>query len=236
MAAIDVGNGLIIAAQGTLLLALAGLGLAVMIGRMGVVNLAHGATMMCGALLVVLCRRADLPAWIGIALAPVAAGGIGWLVERCVARSQRQSVADVLLVTWAVAIILRQLADAFFGPFVQPGDESAPASPGWIAAHRGLYLIAVEAIAVAAVGFALWWTWCSSRGLMVRAALRDRLLAARSGIDVERLDRHAFTVGSACSAMAGALLAPVLSFDAGFGADWLVPGIARLAGWNFGGP
>src|SRR3977135_2487583 len=63
-------------------LVLAACGLAVIFGMMGVINLAHGEFIMCGASVTVATARAGLPLPLAILSGALAAGAVGLAVER----------------------------------------------------------------------------------------------------------------------------------------------------------
>src|SRR5450755_4812450 len=67
-------------------LVLSACGLAVIFGMMGVINLAHGEFIMCGAYVTVTATRAGLPLPLAILCGALAAGVVGLLVERLVVR------------------------------------------------------------------------------------------------------------------------------------------------------
>src|SRR6202171_860070 len=65
-------------------LLVAACGLAVIFGMMGVINLAHGEFIMCGAYVTVATARAGLPLPFAIFSGALAAGMVGLVVERLV--------------------------------------------------------------------------------------------------------------------------------------------------------
>jgi branched-chain amino acid transport system permease protein len=67
-------------------LVLLSLGLAIIYGMMGVINLAQGEFIMLGAYTVVFSSAHGLNLWIGMVLAPAVVGLVGLVVERCVIR------------------------------------------------------------------------------------------------------------------------------------------------------
>ncbi|MGH7117454.1 MAG: ABC transporter permease subunit [Acetobacteraceae bacterium] len=58
------------------------LGLAIIYGMMGIVNLAQGKFIMLGACTAVLSANHGLGLWGGMALAPFVVGAIGLIVDR----------------------------------------------------------------------------------------------------------------------------------------------------------
>jgi urea transport system permease protein len=99
-------------------LMLAALGLAIVFGLMGVINLAHGELIMLGAYTTYVVQMVfKLPAFqpiyslyvlVAIPLAFVVSGVVGILLERTVIRRLYGSPLETLLATWGVSLILQQ--------------------------------------------------------------------------------------------------------------------------------
>ena len=117
-------NGLAIGS----VLMLAALGLAVVFGLMGVINMAHGELMMLGAYTTYVVQnllktgplQGLFPAYIliSIPLAFLVSGLAGLLLEKTVIRRLYGRPLETLLATWGVSLILQQLvrsvSTAFF--------------------------------------------------------------------------------------------------------------------------
>jgi branched-chain amino acid transport system permease protein len=93
--------GVIFAIASLVLLAL---GLAIIYGMMGVINLAQGEFIMLGAYTVVLSSAHGLDLWVGMALAPVVVGAVGLVVERCIIRFLYGRLLDTMLATWGLSL------------------------------------------------------------------------------------------------------------------------------------
>ncbi|MDP4682759.1 MAG: urea ABC transporter permease subunit UrtB [Cyanobium sp. MAG_137] len=99
-------------------LMVAALGLAIVFGLMGVINLAHGELIMLGAYTTYVVQLIfKLPAlqsiyWayilVAIPLAFVVSGVVGILLERTVIRRLYGNPLETLLATWGVSLILQQ--------------------------------------------------------------------------------------------------------------------------------
>ena len=105
-------------------LLLMGLGLAIIFGQMGVINMAHGEFMTIGAYTIYLgstLAQKYAPHWLPyyFPLAIVAAFGFafigGWLVEWALIRHLYHRPLDTLLATWGVSLILQQAIRSLFG-------------------------------------------------------------------------------------------------------------------------
>jgi len=116
-------NGLAIGS----VLVLAALGLAVVFGLMGVINMAHGELMMLGAYTTFVVQNvfkavlpdALFPIYILVALplAFVVSGLAGLLLEKTVIRRLYGRPLETLLATWGVSLILQQFVRSVSSAF-----------------------------------------------------------------------------------------------------------------------
>src|SRR5688572_25697473 len=106
-------------------LLLMALGLAIIFGQMGVINMAHGEFMAAGAYTVYLCSTLTTkfaPAFqpyyflIAIVIAFFVSGILGYLVEWGLIRFLYKRPLDTLLATWGLSLIMQQAFRSIFGP------------------------------------------------------------------------------------------------------------------------
>jgi branched-chain amino acid transport system permease protein/urea transport system permease protein len=88
-------------------LAIVALGLAVTLGLLGVLNLAHGEVVMIGAYCAYVVQAQGLPYVAAIPLAIAVCTVLGWVVERWLVRPLYQRPFDTLIVTWGLSLPLR---------------------------------------------------------------------------------------------------------------------------------
>ncbi len=208
------------------LLFLISIGLAVTLGLMNFVNLAHGAFAMLGGYVCVLVMtRAGLPFFAALAAAFVAGGLAGALFERALYRRvYRRSHLDQVLFTIGLVFMSIASASYLFGPGQQPV-ALPPYLTGQVriggidvGAFR-LFLIGV----VALITIALTWLIEHTRfGAQVRASVDNRVAAEGLGIDVARVFSVTFALGSALAALGGALAIDVLGLDPTFPLKYMV--------------
>src|SRR5215472_8880262 len=84
-------------------LVLLALGLAIIFGMMGVLNLAQGEFLMLGAYTVLIATAHGFSVWAGILLAPLVVGAIGILFERAIIRFLYGRPLDTMLATWGLS-------------------------------------------------------------------------------------------------------------------------------------
>ena len=117
-------------------LLLMGLGLAIIFGQMGVINMAHGEFMAIGAYTVFLGSTltekyapAFMPAYFPFAIlaAFVFAFIGGWIAEWALIRHLYKRPLDTLLATWGLSLGLQQVFRTFISP-----KEVSPTLPDWL--------------------------------------------------------------------------------------------------------
>ena len=83
-------------------------GLAIVFGMMGIINMAHGEFIMCGAYVTVGLVNLGVPLALAQILAAIAAGLIGVVVEYLIVRRFYKRPLDSLLATWGLSLIVTQ--------------------------------------------------------------------------------------------------------------------------------
>ena len=95
------------------------LGLAVIFGMMGVINLAHGEFLMLGAFFTLSGVRSGLNVWVAMVVAALAVGVVGLVVERLLIQFLYGRLAATMLATWGLSLILVQVVVLVYGPSTQ---------------------------------------------------------------------------------------------------------------------
>ena len=215
-------------------LLLMGLGLAIIFGQMGVINMAHGEFMTIGAYTIYLgstLAERFAPQWmpyyfpLAILLAFGFAFAGGWLVEWALIRHLYKRPLDTLLATWGVSLAMQQCFRSFIGP-----KEVSPTLPEWLMGSwapapgldipiNGLFVLGLTAVVTGAVLIAL----AKSRwGLRVRATVSNRVMANAIGINTQKTDRLTFAIGCGIAGMAGAAFTTIGSTGPTSGSLYIV--------------
>ncbi len=189
-------------------------GLSLIFGVTRVVNFAHGSMAMLGLYIAAAFALAHPGAagfWGGIAIAVLAVGTLGALIERGLLRRIYGAPELLqLLATYALVLITRDLCLAIWGPADILGPR-APGLGGAVALAGGAvpgYDLLLIAIAPLVLG-ALWLLLSRTRlGLQVRAAAQDREMLDAMGVDPRRLYTAVFALGAGLAALGGALQMP----------------------------
>jgi urea transport system permease protein len=192
------------------------LGLAIIFGQMGVINMAHGEFLILGAYVTYMTSNvfeAFLPGLFGIyffvamILAFLASGALGMLVEWGLIRHLYRRPLDTLLATWGLSLILQQAYRSIFG-----AREVGVTIPDWMMGSiyltdlieiplNGLFVMVLTLVIATAVGVMMYR---SGWGKRVRAVVLNRPMAEAVGIDTERTDRLTFGIGCGIAGVAGA--------------------------------
>ena len=215
-------------------LLLMGLGLAIIFGQMGVINMAHGEFMTLGAYTIFLgstlaekyapqLHNIYFP--FSILLAFGIAFGMGWLVEWALIRHLYKRPLDTLLATWGVSLAMQQSFRTFIGP-----KEVSPTLPDWLLGSwapapgldipiNGMFVLGLTTVVTCGVLIAL----AKSRwGLRVRATVSNRTMANAIGINTQKTDRLTFAIGCGSAGMAGAAFTTIGSTGPTSGSLYIV--------------
>jgi urea transport system permease protein len=191
------------------------LGLAIIFGQMGVINMAHGEFMILGAYvtwLISLLAKNFAPALFGgyFFVAMIAAffvsAALGALVEWGLIRHLYKRPLDTLLATWGLSLILQQVYRSVFG-----AREVGVDLPSWMLGSfqvtdtiqipiNGVFVLVLTLIITAIVVYLLYR---SRWGIEVRAVMLNRAMAGAVGIDTDRVDRITFALGCGIAGVAG---------------------------------
>jgi len=223
-------------------LALTTLGLAIVFGLLGVMNMAHGEFVMLGAYSVVTVQKLGLPLVAAAPLAVVVCGVLGYAVERWLIRPLYSRPFDTLLATWALAMLLRKLVEAIFGREYRNVESTLTDPMTVFGSQYPAYRLALIVLAIVVMAGLYLWYRRSAAGLRVRAMTANPVLAQALGINTRRLASQAFVIGVVFAGLSGVLLAPLIRIEPGIGVDYLldaffvlvVGGLGTLGGM-FGG-
>jgi branched-chain amino acid transport system permease protein len=190
------------------LFVLISLGLAVIFGMMGVINLAQGEFLMLGAYVCAHVARTGASLWLAFLAAALVVGLFGIVVERLLIRFFYGRIVDTLLATWGLSLFLVGGITTLFGP---QSDSVAANLGNFAIGDFTIALYNVVVIAIAAAMMALTWAlWRFTRfGLVVRGTMQNPTMASALGIDRDRIYMLTFGFGSALTGLAGAVLVPI---------------------------
>ncbi len=206
--------------------ALSALGLAIIFGVLGVVNFAHGACYMLGAVTAaVLLDVANLNFWAALLVVPLIMFVFGVLVERLLVRwlLGLDPLYNFLL-TFGLTLVLVDLVKRQYGvsglPYRRPEALKGQIELGSIGLPTYQIFVFVFSVAVCV---AVWLLMTRTRiGMIVRASTEGADLARALGINVGRWVTPVFGFGIALAGLAGVLATPFRAITADMGSNFVI--------------
>lgn len=226
------------------------LGLAIIFGLMGVINMAHGELMMVGAYATYIAQELfkaylsptlfDYYFFFALPFSFLAAGLCGLALEATVIRFLYGRPLETMLATWGVSLVMIQGARVYFG------DLTSVVAPSWLSGgmqamvgvylpYNRLFIILLSVLCVVGIYLLLF---SSGVGLRVRAVTQNRNMSACLGIPTRKVDAYTFAFGSGLAGVAGCALTLVGNVEPGLGQNYIVDsfmvvvtgGVGKLAG------
>ena len=196
-------------------------GLAVIFGMMGVINLAHGEFIMCGAYVTVTIARAGVPLGVAVLCGALAAGLVGVVIERLVIRRLYDRPLDTIVATWGISLIASQGTLILLGPSL--ADVSTPLGSVTVGAlSYSVYRFVLMGIA-AALLLGLYALFSLTRfGELARATIQVPHMAEALGVDTRLIYGATFGIGAALAGLTGGLYAPTMTLVPTMGAQFIM--------------
>ena len=192
------------------ILLIAGIGLAVVFGLMGVINLAHSEFLMIGAYAALTVTKAGVPYILSIPLAVMITMSIGAIVEVFIVRRLYGRLFDTMLATWGLSMFFMQLIVVIFGT-----STVSIATVTQFNISIGEYSLdgyRILMILVAALMFLFVYMLMTKTvyGMKARASIQQPEMAQAIGIDSNRINTLTFSIGCGLAGFAGAVLLPLV--------------------------
>ena len=203
-------------------LAILALGLAVVFGLLGVLNLAHGELVMIGAYCAYVAQTQGWPYLAAVPLAVGVCGVLGFVVERWLVRPLYARPFDTLVVTWGLSLLLRKIAEAMFGLGYKSLGEPLGGTVEVLGATYPRYRLVLIVVSAVVLGGLVLWYGRSRTGTRIRAMVGNPDLARALGIPVRRYASATFVVGTSLAGLAGVLIAPLAPVQPFMGLDHIL--------------
>jgi branched-subunit amino acid ABC-type transport system permease component len=209
-----------------MILVMISLGLALVLGLMGVVNFAHGAIFMLGGYFAYAAMATyGLPFPVALVLGPVGAGIVGVVVEVIVLRRLYGKEPIIgLLATFGVTLMIEEAARFVWGARAVQPDKPDILTGGTdlvvtqVGTYR-LFTVAVSAVSVAAVYYLITDT---DIGLTVRAGVQDGEMTEFVGVNLPVRFTAMFFLGSLIAGLGGALRVVEFGIDPGAAQEFVL--------------
>ncbi|MDO3506969.1 branched-chain amino acid ABC transporter permease [Ralstonia pseudosolanacearum] len=206
--------------------AMLSLGLAVIFGLLNVINFAHGALFMLGAVLTWMgLSYLDLPYWVMLVAAPLAIGVVGVVIERTMLRFiYKLDHLYGLLLTLGVTLVIEGVFRAIYGvsglPYSTPELLSGATDLGFMVLPNYRAWVVVASLAVC---FATWFMIEKTKlGAYLRAGTENPKLVEAFGVNVPLMVTLTYGFGVALAAFAGVLAAPVIQISPLMGQNMII--------------
>jgi urea transport system permease protein len=225
-------------------------GLAIVFGLMGVINMAHGELMALGAYSTFVVQNVFRARWpeyfdayfvVALPVSFLVAAAVGVVLERGVIRRLYGRPLETLLLTWGASLIIQQGLRLWFG-----AANVDVSSPRWLSGgfalmtgltlpFNRLFIIALAAVTVAAM---YWLLFRTSRGLTIRAVTQNRAMSACLGVRAGVVDAVTFGLGAGLAGLGGCALTQIGNVGPSLGQNYIVDsfmvvvtgGVGKLAG------
>ncbi len=207
------------------ILIIVAIGLAIIFGVVGVINMAHGEFIMVGAYTAAVVGELGGNTFIAIPVAFAVVGLLGLAIERSIIQWIYERPLETLLATWGVGIVLQVVIKMIFGS--QLYYVGAPKILDGGFRTIGLlpfpwYRLFLIGLAIAMLVMTYLFLYRTNVGLKVRAVRRNRSMTGCLGIDTAKVDMLVFFYGSGLAGAAGAALAPIKTVSPPMGFPYVV--------------
>ena len=218
-------NALIIGLSLASIWLVAALGLTIIYGTMGVINMAHGEFIMLGAYSTyVLQTFLGIPFLLCLPLTFLILAGIGWIIERGIIRTLYERPLDTLLATWGLSLILIQSVRLIFG-----GKPQYVAVPDWLKFNIDISFLHLSGVRLFVFGasiliLAITWylMYRTTFGMRIRAVMQDREMAEAFGIDTSKVYSMTFAYGAGLAGLAGGMFGALKTLFPDMGHGYIV--------------
>jgi branched-subunit amino acid ABC-type transport system permease component len=208
-----------------MLLFLLSVGLTLIFGMLGIINLAHGSFYTLGAYVGLAAVAVTGSFWAALVTAPLCVAAVGGLVERnCLRPLYARSPNAQVLLTFGFIYLFDDLVRWIWGAHIRsmppPSIFTRPVMIGTLRFPSYRLFVIGFGLATALV---LWFVIERTRlGAIVRAGVYDAEMAAGLGVNINGVFTVVFALGAALAAIAGVIAVPIQAAYPGMGVEILV--------------
>ena len=202
------------------------LGLAVIFGMLNIINFAHGALYMAGAMLAWMgLNYFGIGYWWSLLLAPLGVGAVGVIIERSMLQwLYKLDHLYGLLLTFGLALILEGLFRDLYGvsglPYSIPEEFAGAYNLGFMFLPKYRAWVILASLLVC---FATWFIIEKTRlGAYLRAATENPKLTQAFGINVPLMVMLTYGFGVGLAGFAGVLAAPAMQISPLMGSNLII--------------
>ncbi|WP_455286687.1 branched-chain amino acid ABC transporter permease [Cupriavidus necator] len=206
--------------------AMLSLGLAVIFGLLNVINFAHGALFMLGAVLAWAgMTYAGLSYWVMLLLSPLVVAAMGVAIEKTMLRwIYKLDHIYGLLLTLGITLVIEGIFRSVYGvsglPYAPPEALQGAADLGFMRLPNYRVWVVVASLAVC---MSTWYVIEKTRlGAYLRAGTENAKVVEAFGVNVPLMVTLTYGFGVALAAFAGVLAAPVMQVSPLMGQNLII--------------
>ena len=209
----------------TSILLMISLGLAIIYGTTGVINMAHGEFVMIGAYTSWFLQTtfgmgllvSIIPIFLITAL-------MGFLIERIVIRHLYNRLLDTILATWGIGVLLQQFIRLTVGSELKylKIPSFMAESMTLFGQEVSIYRVFIFVFAILTFFVAWFIIFKTSFGIRLRAVTQNKDIASCFGINSGVVYSSTFAFGTGIAAVAGAFIAPLKSISPDMGTNYII--------------
>jgi len=231
------------------LYSLIGIGMTLIMGVMGIINLAHGQLMMVAMYVTFVCfHYLGIDPYLALFISAPALFLLGMVIQKYTLNPLME-VESILpenqvLMTVGIGMVLTEIARFLFGSDYRSVKTSYSSSAFYLGEISfSVALTAAFFLAVAFTVFMFWFLLRTDIGRSIRAVGQDKDAASLMGVNPKRITIITFGMGSALVAVAGTLLMPLYYLFPDIGGPFtrkafvitILGGLGSTVGAIFGG-
>jgi len=209
----------------TSILLIVALGLAIIYGTTGVINMAHGEFVMIGAYTSWFFQtKMGMGLIASIIPIFIITAAMGFLIERLIIRHLYNRLLDTILATWGIGVILQQLIRLTVGSelkYLEIPPYMAE-SMTMFGQQVSIYRVFIFLFAIAIFILAWFLIFKTKFGMKLRAVTQNKEMASCFGINSGMVYSSTFAFGTGLAALAGAFVAPLKSISPDMGTNYII--------------
>ena len=209
----------------TSILLMVALGLAIIYGTTGVINMAHGEFVMIGAYTSwFLQTKLGMGLIVSIIPIFIITALMGFLIERLIIRHLYNRLLDTILATWGIGVLLQQFIRLTVGSELQylKIPTFMAESMNMFGQQVPIYRVFIFLFAVAIFVLAWFIIYRTKFGIQLRAVTQNKDIAGCFGINSGFVYSATFAFGTGVAALAGAFVAPLKSISPDMGTNYII--------------
>ncbi len=202
-------------------LVLSAMGLSIIFGMMGIINLAHGEFIMLGAYITTFFATNGVPLPLAILFGTLGTGVFGIIIDRLIICHLYSRPLDSVVATWGISLVMCQGMRVLFGSSI--AGTSTPLGSFTVDGTKySIYRMVLAGIAVLLVVGVFLLFMRTKIGLHARATMQNCGIASSLGVNSGKMYALTFAFGSALAGLCGGLYAPTMSITPDIGQNFMM--------------